>query len=171
MKKLVQFVMIVTIMTVAVGLFAATITDLKKGGTAGFSSKLKNAVLQKVVVDASTMTSFYAGDTVELFNVPAKTLITRAMFQSNTAAIAAYTIDLGVKGGTLDLLMANAPINGAAGTIKYGDGTTGGTTVFIPYYTGETAKVIQISDIAGATGNITRFNGTFVIEMINMASE
>lgn len=172
MKKFLGFLMIAVIAMFAVGVNAATIYDLKKGGTAGFSSKLKSAMIQKVVVDASLVTTFYNGDTVELFNVPAKTLITKMVYQVDTPSIAAATIDIGIKGATLTQFIDNASIAGAAGTCIYGDGADGDTTVFVPYFTGETAKIVQISGILGLTQtNIRVFKGCFIIEMINMADE
>ena len=142
--------------------------DLKKGSTGVASSGLKSPVIQKVTVDAS-VNGFTTGDTVELFNVPKNHLITRCWMQMLTAATAAYTVDIGIKGDTLDKFNADVPLNGSAGTVKYGDGTTGATTVMIPYATGTSAKVVQISDIKG--GAVSTFKAVIGIEMVDLSNE
>ena len=82
------------------------------------------AYLMEVELDFSGQTALTT-DTVVVFNVKAKQLLTGMLVEVVTAEGATATLDIGLTGGDVDKFIDGANVNGAVGTVhKSGDGST-----------------------------------------------
>ncbi len=81
--------------------------------------------VEKLVSFADTGLAMAAADTMDLFVVPAGTLVLGAKLEMLTADGAATTADLGVTGGVVDALINGAAMN-ALGVTMSGSAATGG---------------------------------------------
>lgn len=81
--------------------------------------------LEKIVDFSDAGLAMAAADTMDLFFVPAGTLVMGAKLEVLTADSAATTADLGVTGGTVDSLINGAAMNSTGVTLS-GSAATGG---------------------------------------------
>lgn len=104
--------------------------DLRSG--TGFPAKEGRHVVLTKRVDAS-VNNIGSGDTVQFFNIPAKTRVERVMVYIVTAEGGVATYTLG-DAGSATRYLNGANLNATAGTIQYGDGATGATATCIGYF-------------------------------------
>lgn len=94
--------------------------------------------VEKLVNFADTGLAMAAADTMDLFVVPAGTLVLGAKLEMLTADSAATTADLGVTGGTVDLFINGAAMNALGVTTSGSTGTGGMAATGGTYFAADT---------------------------------
>ena len=138
--------------------------DLTVGqGTDPVYSAADRLLMWEKIVDFSvTGQNMAAGDTMQLFDLPANVLVVATVLEVLKPEGATATADLGLTGGNVDEYMDGANLNAAAGTlVKSGDAATPEPIAFSNngkvLASGETVSLLANNALANAVIRVQIF--------------
>jgi hypothetical protein len=156
MKKILIGLMMIM---VAVSSFATAFDVTTGSGITVFpASESGKMVTMKIAINCATI-NMATNDTFKLLSIPAGSKVESVDLIVGTAEGSASTVDIGDSSAS-GTYISGGDINSAAGTMLYGNGSTGTTTVAVKKYY-STANYIILKSIDGNSA----FKGTLVVNV------